>query len=249
MSGEPKVFARLVSRIRRGRGDQGFSLPELLVSMVVSSIVIAGLATIFEADVRTSAVTSTRLDQTNDARVAVEAMSRNLRAAVMPSQLLDTTNIDNAFISGGPTWVTFYADLDNAAGNVGPSRVTICLVGGGSSCAGGTAGQLVETIQRPNNPPPADPQYCTPGPLCPVNMRVLASGVLSSTPIFKYYDSLGNPLSGVLAAADLANVDSMSIDISVQRTNAFGALGKVAPSEYVDVVQMPNHDSVAAVTN
>ena len=231
---------RIVERLRaaarhRVAGDRGFTLPELLVAMLVTSIVLAGMAGIYEATVRTNSITQTQVDATNDARVAVESLSRDLRTAVLPSQLQDLANGDAAFITGEAQKVQFYANIDNPDNTIGPSRVTFELKSDGS---------LVRTVQQPNAhaADDFDYQYCSPGPGCTtIKTFVLATGVDATSPLFVYFDNSGNQMATPLTAGQLADVDSIEITVSVQKGNAFAT---VPATTYVERVSLPNHDSV-----
>ena len=156
-----------------------------------------------------------RLTDINSARLAVSAMSRSLRTAMLPSQLDDnTSNVTAAFIQGGPTPVSFYADINNpvtlpTSGNTryGPSQVTYTVAGG----------VLTQTVQPPNQHDVSDNnyQYCTPGTAgCVVYTTILArrSTPPTTKPLFVYYDATGTPL-GALTASNLDDVDSIDIRV------------------------------------
>lgn len=89
--------------------DAGFSLPEVLVAMALTSILLAALAGVFLSDLRATSRISAKVTATADARLAADTMSRRLRVAVAP----DATRA--AFESTGPRSVTFYASLVGAA--------------------------------------------------------------------------------------------------------------------------------------
>ncbi len=61
-----------------------------------------------------------------------------------------------------------------------------------------------------------------------------------STPIFTYYDQLGNQLSGsTLSATQMEQVDAIDIVLTVQRPRVAGD-----GSTYTLRVALPNHDAV-----
>jgi len=237
----------LQARLRRGSDrpdDAGFTLTEMVVAMVVLGVVLAGGFMVLTGAIRTAQATSSRVTDINNARLAVSAMSRTLRTAVLPSQLDDSASagtITAAFIQGGPTSVQFYADVGNPAvlptsGNTtyGPSQVSYTL----------NAGVLTQTIQPPlshdvNN---HDYQYCNPTlPGCMVFTTVLARGVdaTAAKPLFVYYDATGNSL-GALTASNLDDVDSIDIRVGMDTVST----GPMGTTSITTRVSLPNHESL-----
>ena len=171
---------------RTRHSDGGYTLVELVVVIFVLGIVLAGVQTTLIMTQKTVSQNAQRLDQNAQAKTAMDSMSRILRTAVLPSQLnaTGTTGTAAAFIQGTATSVQFYADLNNDANTIGPSRVTYVI----------SSGVLTETIQAPNAHAVGDYnyQYCTPGPGCnTVVSRVLARNVQTANPLFTYYAKNG----------------------------------------------------------
>jgi hypothetical protein len=226
---------RLTKRLNREDADSGLGLVEVLVAMALSSLVLATCATLFLGSLKTSVGTQGRLEEINDGRVAISAMGKAMRTAILPSQLFDATStVEAAFIEATPMSIRFYGNLNNASNLIGPSKITFEVVGG----------QLRQTIQKPNAFDPATPKfiYCTPGAAgCVLGYTVLARGVvITGAPIFTYYDALGNPLAGAtLTAAQLEDVDSVDISVTVTKPRVGGA-----GSTFVLRVALPNHDAV-----
>jgi len=237
------MLSRLCARIAaRRKDDSGVTLPELSVTILVLTVLMGSLVAMVTAGVRVSTGVKERLDQSNTATIAMERMSRNLRTAVLQSQLTSacviTACTDSAFLVGSPTSVQFYADVDNPGNTVGPSRVTYSVV----------SGVLSETVQKPDSPTPDANgyHYCTPSTTCTVLSTVIATGVQSATPVFAYYTAATptTPMTmgtgGVLSAAQLKTVDS--IDLSIQVVSAGGSA--VLGASLYQRVALPNADSV-----
>ena len=233
----------LRSRSAAVRGDAGVTLAEMSVTMLVLGMLVAALAGMVISGERITAGVKERLNQSNAATIAMQRMSRNLRTAVLQSQLTTACIIsactDSAFLVGSPTQVSFYADVDNPKNAVGPSRVTYTV----------TAGALVETVQKPDSPVPdaTGYHYCTPGNAgCVVRTTTLATGVQTSTDVFTYYTAAAPTTGmtmgtgGVLSSAQLKTVDS--IDITLQVVQAGGT--PVGGATMVQRVALPNADSV-----
>jgi hypothetical protein len=109
-----------------------------------------------------------------------------------------------------------------------------------------TNGDLVETIQRPNAHPANvyTYAYCTPGPACPVRTRTLARNVVTTAPVFTYYDaSAAKITTSTLTLADLAKVDSIEVGVTVKKTGKNAARA----TSFVQRVALPNADSVVRI--
>ena len=239
------IRSRLAERSGRHGRDGGLSLVELMVTMLITGLVAALTASLVIGVQKTNQANVVRQDQVDAARVAVEGMSKTLRASVKPSQVSGscTTCASDAFLVGGNLTVQFYANINNPKNSVGPSRVTYTVASTGSA-----AGQLVETIQRPtsNIPTASGYTYCAPGAAgcaSTIKTRVLARGVVTTSPVFSYFDQAGvkmTPGSGSLSAAQLKNVLSMEVVVQVQ----MGTRGEAKPTTYIQRVMLPNAQAV-----
>jgi prepilin-type N-terminal cleavage/methylation domain-containing protein len=224
-----------------GQRQAGYTLVEIVVVVFVLGLVLAGVQTMLIVTQRTVGQNSQRLDQAAQAKTAMDSMSRILRTAVLPSQLnaTGTTGSAAAFIQGTASSVQFYADINNDANTIGPSRVTYTV----------TSGVLTETIQAPNAHAVGDYnyQYCTPGPGCnTVQSRVLARNVQTANPIFTYYAKNGSKFTdATLTAAELASVDSIDLLVTVLASPNQSIHGSTLTSR----VTLPNADSVAQPTS
>ena len=226
--------------------DGGLSLVELMVTMLITGLVAALTASLVIGVQKTNQENALRQDQVDAARVAVEAMSKTLRASVKPSQVSSScsTCVSDAFFEGGNFKVQFYANINNPKNSVGPSRVSYAV-----ATTGSTAGQLVETVQRPtsNVPTASGYVYCTPGSAgcsSTIATRVLARGVITTSPIFSYFDSTGTkmtpPSAASLTVAQLKNVLSMEVVVTVQ----LGTGTKARPTTYIQRIMLPNAQAV-----
>jgi type II secretory pathway pseudopilin PulG len=235
------VFASpFLRRIRRD--EDGVTLAELTVTMVVLGLLVSATVLMVSASMRVSSGNKERLDQSNSASIAMQRVSRTLRTAVLQSQLTTTCTLsictESAFLKGTRTSVQFYADVDNPKNAVGPSRVTYDVTGG----------VLTETVQKPDSPTPdaSGYHYCTPGPGCSIRTTVLATDVQTTGAVFSFYTA-ADPVNAIvlttgqqLSAAQLKAVDSIDVSLVVQR--AGGA--NVAGASMIQRVALPNADSV-----
>ena len=216
------------------RSDEGVTLIEMVVVIAILSGVLAMVMTVIIAAQKNVNGNSARLDQIQQGKVAMESMSKTLRTAVRPSQLNATcTGCDQAaFLQGNARSVQFYANINNPANILGPSRVSYTV---------SNSGVLTETLQAPNPHAATDYnyQYCTPGPGCTVISRVLARGVSLNKTMFTYYDASNNTFSTLpLASADLPRVDSIDIIVNVSSS------AQVSSTTFTQRVTLPNADAV-----
>lgn len=224
------------------RPDAGFTLVELSMAMLVSSVVAAAAAVMFNVALKSNTTTEARLDSINTARVSVESMSRTLRTAVLPRQLDDAGNTDAAFLRAAADEVSFYANINNPNNAIGPSRVTYRIAGG----------RLEQTIQAPDAHAPDDHDYtyCDLAQVtCARRSTTLAEGVVVNQPLFTYFDATGAPLaltascSGkpCLTGTGLEVVDAVEVRVVVAAPQRAGQIG---PSTYITRVALPNNDAI-----
>jgi prepilin-type N-terminal cleavage/methylation domain-containing protein len=94
---------------RRLRGEGGFTLPELLVTMMLMLTVMFALYSIFDMSLRVFSFGNDKTEAVEQARVGLERMDRELRAAYPYDRAGGNETI---FQSYGPTQVTFGNDVD-----------------------------------------------------------------------------------------------------------------------------------------
>lgn len=102
-------MSTLLHRVRAGRDDAGVSLPELLVTMMLFVVVSIALSAVFLNATETMRFVATKTSTTADARIAMEAMSRSLRVAVIPK------GETSAIVSARADRVEFFASLKRSA--------------------------------------------------------------------------------------------------------------------------------------
>lgn len=225
--------------------DRGVSLIEMLVVVSILGTIMAMVSQGLVSAQRTMNQNSSRLDGLSQTNLAMEAMTRVLRTAILPSQVQATcAGCDvAAFIEGDNRMVRFYANVDNdgilpssGTTDLGPRRVSYII---------SEAGELIETIQKPNLHSVTDfnYQYCTPGASCPIHTRILARDVTAGT-VFTYYDRSGVVIAPPLqsAVSKLKAVDSIDLMISVQPNDHVNSATVMAR------VTLPNADSLIQPT-
>jgi Tfp pilus assembly protein PilW len=191
-----------VIRARRGE-ETGLSLTELLVTMMITSVVLALIATTLISSLRTSGTVNEKVQQISDARVGMEAMTRRIRVAVPP-----TTDV-SAFESAGPSSMTFFASIaPGGALTPAPTRVSYDI--------DSTNGCLRETLTPGSGTVPPYTYAAA-----DQRSRCVAFGNIASTSkLFTYFESgsgttpLGSE-AGVVDPADLAKITSVGIDLRI----------------------------------
>jgi prepilin-type N-terminal cleavage/methylation domain-containing protein len=242
----------LRSALHDAQGQSGTTLIELVVVIAILAVVGTLVTSMMIATSDQSYAIEGHLQDDGRGALAMDVMTKTLRAAVQPAQLqigctscTGTYGSTSALTSATATSVSFYADL--AAASTGPSLVT--LSASGSTSTG--QGTLVETVQPPD--PGSAPNYtyttCTIGPGCDINQYTVATGLAWPQPstLFTYYDATGTaltPSSSGLTSTQLANVDAIALALTVQ-TNL---PGRDTPSTLTGYVQLTNSTFGVAAT-
>ena len=227
------------------RNDQGITMVEMMVVVSILGTVLAIVSQGLIISQKTLNENAGRLQGVSQTNVAVEAMTRVLRTAILPSQVQATCSGCDvaAFIEGDARYVKFYANVDNdgilptsGTTDYGPRRVTYSV---------DAQNVLTETIQKPNLHAvnDFDYQYCNPGPSCPVQTRIL-TGDVEPGPLFTYYDRTGAVIATPLqsAVSRLKSVDSIDLVIAVRPSD------RADSSTVTARVTLPNADSLIQPT-
>lgn len=163
---------QLDARARRsadapGRMEDGFTLVELLVTMLVAGIMMAGILGLFVSATRTVATEHVRIQNQDDARLALNQITRYVRMA--SSSMSNTTTITDSIATANATDIVFFADLDGD-GQTEKTRYYLS----------GTALRMQTAEPNMGQSPPTYPSYQTDG--------IIIDGIRNgSTPIFRYY--------------------------------------------------------------
>lgn len=106
----------------RVRGDDGFSMTELLVSMIVGIVIIFGIMQVLDTSFSLSRRTQQRIDSTQRGRLALDLVTRELRAQTCLSAT------EPALVSASDSDIVYYINL-GAPGAV-PEKHELVLSGG-----------------------------------------------------------------------------------------------------------------------
>jgi prepilin-type N-terminal cleavage/methylation domain-containing protein len=104
----------------RLNGEGGYSLIELLVVMAILSVIVGGIATLFESGLNSEADQNRRYQAQQDGRLALDKLRREVHAACT----ISTPNTYNTAVSS----VTLYFASDSCVS--GTHTVTWCTTGG-----------------------------------------------------------------------------------------------------------------------
>ena len=213
--------------LRRRGDDAGFSLPELLVVMLLSSIVLAAVAVVFNGSMRVARAASAKGNTTGDARIAMDAMLRRLRVAVVPpggtspfgmaGTATGTNYPTGVDLVPSATEVAFFASLTTAGSTSDPAPTLVDYsIDAGAKClrekmtpASGTA-----------------PNFTW--PLTSTRSRCLIFGVINTdgSRLFSYFPDgkTATALTISLAADNAKSIDSVGIDLAVTGTTTTDVL-------------------------
>jgi prepilin-type N-terminal cleavage/methylation domain-containing protein len=203
------------------RGEQGFTLVELLAAISIGMIILFAAGTLLDHSLSASDQVTDRVSTTQRGRAALDYVFRPLRSQVcLPSDLTDTAANDakSAITAADRDTMTFYADLAETS-RIQRRRLTY---------SGGT---LKEELWEPVTTTPAYSYNAS-----PTRTRIVAEGVAPQAvggvaqPVFRYYAYANTSpplptleLSPPLSTADMARVVKVSVALrseSDRKSNA-----------------------------
>ena len=192
--------------------DEGMTLPELLVAMGLFSLLTLLICTTSILGYRIATNLENRTDNATQNQVAVDAISKVLRTAILPDQMADSSCVscaDTAIIQATGTQVSFYANLGDP---IGPDYVILQVVQDPNATQ--TSGMLRQILVPPIIAGTGQYKFCDPTTAgCNHQTRTLARGLTwPATQLFAYYNFDGNQItSSAFSTADLASVASVEV--------------------------------------
>jgi prepilin-type N-terminal cleavage/methylation domain-containing protein len=191
------------------RREHGFTLPEMLIAMVIALIVSLATFSLIEVAMKRSGDIALRVEASQKGRLAMDTMTREMRSQVCLSKN------DPPMYAATPDSATFYAEFtDQSLSTRPPERRTITF--------NPVAGTLVEsTFVSASTAAP----YVYPA--TPTRTKTLVTNVTryGTTPIFQYFafgaatpprPDLTLPATSGMATADLARVALIKINFRVR---------------------------------
>lgn len=180
----------------RGRDDDGVTLVELCIAMVISGVIAVLVATTTIQAFRIQRETTLRERDSTSVALAMDVLSKDLRQAIAPQ--VGATTLP-AFSVATPTSVTVVTWVA-----ADPVKVTYVLAGG----------TLTRSVQQPDTAGTGARSTFTGTPL--LTPTTLARNV-TSTALFAYAKSSDRTvfLATLTGAADLSLVQSVKVDLTV----------------------------------
>jgi hypothetical protein len=214
----------ILRRRWRNRNDAGVTLVEQIVTMLVLSLLIGLVTSLIIATQKQASTASLRLDDIDQARMAVDQLSRSIRTAVEPAQInlscsacTGPASQSTAVVSGRTDSIQLFA---NSGSTSGPLLVTFAV----TYDTANSRAILTKKVQPPDvgSAPNYTYSSCAIGPGCRTTIQTLVRGVVwpLTGPIFQYFNNSGVelvPATGQsLNGADLLSVDSVAIRLPVR---------------------------------
>ena len=211
----------LIDRIRaRLRSERGFTLTELLMAVLVSTIVMLAAVNLIDASVRASDEVLDRVDALGKGRQALEQLTQRVRAQVCPDKNTP------ALVDAQDNSMTFYTELTStidASGNplFAPEGRRIQLA----------SGKLTEEVWT-SLATPFGNTFTAP----PNQSRVMSDAIFpqEGKPLFRYYGFIGNDparaeleLMPPLSAADMARVVKIELAFDSRPTKRAGQSNRI----------------------
>jgi prepilin-type N-terminal cleavage/methylation domain-containing protein len=111
-------------------GHAGFTLPELMLGIAIAGFIMAGLFTIQRQGQAAYLMGSSRVETQQNARVALELMTRELRTASQITSLASATNLTFVWKDAADAPHTIQYTLSGATLNRTFDGTTTALIGG-----------------------------------------------------------------------------------------------------------------------
>lgn len=225
--GVARLAARLGARLRaRLSREDGITLPELLVTITILSLVMSGVTAAYVSTSRGIGAANVTMEDLGIARNAYERVTQLIRSASDPTGAQQGSRDGNgshvAFDLATSRETVFYSTIGRSV-DQDPVRVRIVV---------DAAGDLVEQVWQP-----------APGPTWPGApvTRVLVSD-LANTAVFTFltedrtnttcFRVLGS--AGTLTTAQLFEIDAVEVALDVQRPSGYDS----TPAELSGLVRI-----------
>lgn len=226
--------------------DAGFSLMELVIVTMLMGLISILVTTFAISTWRDSVTVQTRINDVDQARIAIDATSKSVRTAVRPLMLQAACGTctgpaatDPAVTAASDLGVQFYSNTGVAAG---PDRVTYATA---LDPTRGNVAVFSETRQPPDTGSAPNFTYttCTIGVVgCRTTKLARVVGLTwpVPAPVFRYYDNTGTLLvggvGGALTAAQLATISAIEVTLPVRTPGNT----RVGPTTIVSRIFLPN---------
>ncbi len=111
--------------------EEGFGLPETLVTIMIMTVVLFGLYNIFDMSIRVFSFGNDKVEAVENARLGLEKMAREIRAAYPYDKPVGDNRVITSTISNPSNQITFGNNLNNnwVATDAG-EQITYRLSGG-----------------------------------------------------------------------------------------------------------------------
>ena len=216
--------------MRRLRRDDGHTLPELLTSLTMATVIMLATFALLDHVMKRTAETQARVEATQKGRMAMDTMTRAIRSQVCLSATAPS------MVAASDTSLTYYTDMSDptAAVAMPPQRHVVTY--------NPATRRITQDIYPGTGMPPA-----TIFPATPAQTKQLAENVApeGSTPIFRFYayNTLTPPtaalaLPGTVAAADLGRIARISIHYVARAGSGTGPAASRAAVTFTDDVYL-----------
>lgn len=218
------MIARFRAALRSARDDSGISMVEVLVTMTVSTVLLAAVSAMVISGVRSADASTQRANATQEMRIATDRMTKQLRTAVSYDGSV------KPFIVAEAERVGFYAKLDTldlTASNAGSQEQVPSVVWLWSRNGTGSTREICQQVYRAI---PSGASFTWPAgaidPAATRTCKVVARGMSRTPahPLFTYlktsdttYRADGSSVSsipdsaGTIATADISSIGSVEV--------------------------------------
>ncbi len=193
-------------RAETARDDRGYTLVEMMISMLLMTILLGSLYTVLFQSQATFEAQQDAMALRQQARVAINQLSTELRMAGY-----DIGNVPEAIPDARANRVVFIADIDNGSNLLPCGAAAETAVNGGAERITNRllTGDLLRSVD------------CWDGATWTTEYtdQIVARNLVGSDPIFRYFDANGtemDPGGGALTAAQRAALRMLNIALALE---------------------------------
>lgn len=205
------------------RDETGQTLPELMIATVIGLIVVFAAVLALQTSITQSSEVQSREDASQRGRIALEQMTRELRAQTC----LPLTTMQAPIVTGTDNSITFYSDL--TGGKQPPMKRTLTYVPPSPSGPGSPPGKIIEQDFPGSAPPPATTYPATPARTITLLDRVVP--IAPNAPVFQYFQFAATgtpgldptPLTTPLSVVDAAQAVDVKVSFLARGTGSANA--------------------------
>ena len=202
--------------------DRGFSLPELIVTMMLLGVAMTVIVSLFVSFSSVFNRERESTDNVNQAALIMDASTKVIKAGTPLGAVTSTGSPRPAFITANDKSIELYSNVSDTSDNLAPIRVKLAVDGD----------KIVESRWKAQSS--TEPwTFAMSG--APDSKRTLGTGVVSTRPVFTYHSLDGSPIASPVPTAKLGLISTITVSVTTKTGS-----GRADPVTLTNQVRLPN---------